>query len=313
MNDTVEAVDVGPGAVTYVESNDPIALGFTSTKPQGLAASSIEAEKAVAEVKAAIYLAKSFPRDQVRAFQNVITACQRPALALQSRYVYARGGTEITGPTIRLLETVAQNWQNIKWGWKELERGRDYSLCRAYAWDMENNVQREADFNVPHYRDTKYGRKPLKDDRDIYEMCANMAARRMRSCLQNVIPADVLDQALRECDRTLDDANVITKESIKALLKGFDDYKVTRAMIEKRIQRSIESITAPQFNSLRQVYAGLKDGMGDVSDYFPPEEKPEKDAPKKGSDGVKETLKSKEKKDDGAQQPDSGGAPPTTD
>lgn len=255
----------------------------------------VESDKAVAEVKAMAALAHARPRDEARAVDKVLNACTRPTLAESARYTYTRGGTEITGPTIRLAEAIAQYWGNISWGWKEIERRLDTSVCRAYAWDVENNVRREADFIVPHYRDTKHGRKALKDDRDIYEVCANMAMRRVRACLLNVIPADVVEMAEKACDATLASGEPVTDESRKRLLEAFAGYGVTRAMIEKRLGRSLDAMTPGQQVSLRRVYAGLKDGMGVVADYFTIEEpvKDEVKKPSKGIAAVKNAIKPK--------------------
>jgi hypothetical protein len=269
---------------------------FLQTVPAQGALTSITADKAVAEVQAMLTIAKRFPRDEARAYQKVQTACQRPMLAEAARYTYNRGGSEITGPSIRLAEAIAQLWGNITWGWKEIERGRDISTCQAYAWDMENNVRREADFQVPHYRDTRSGRKPLKDDRDIYEMCANMAARRVRACLLNVIPGDITEMAEQECDSTLSNNEKVTPETVKKMLEGLAGYSVTRAQVEKRIGRSMDAITPGQMVSLRRVYVGLRDGMGKVEDYFEiqsPAEGVKAEKPQQGVDAVKDKLKAK--------------------
>src|SRR5690349_331414 len=86
---------------------------FLQTVPAQGALTSIAADKAVAEVQAMLTIAKRFPRDEARAYQKVQTACQRPMLAEAARYTYNRGGSEITGPSIRLAEAIAQLWGNI--------------------------------------------------------------------------------------------------------------------------------------------------------------------------------------------------------
>ena len=138
----------------------------------------IEQQRAIAETQAAMIIAKRFPRDQVECLDNIITACTRPKLAESAAYQYAKGGNDIEGPTIRLAEAIAQNWTNIQFGVRELERQRGYSVAEAYAWDIQNNVRCVKTFQVPHVRHTKTGSYPLKDPRDIYEMVANNGARR---------------------------------------------------------------------------------------------------------------------------------------
>lgn len=57
-------------------------------------------------------------------------------------YQYLRGGTKVTGPSIRLAEVLAQNWGNLSFGVKELEQRDGESIAMAYTWDLETNVTR---------------------------------------------------------------------------------------------------------------------------------------------------------------------------
>ena len=42
----------------------------------------------------------------------------------------------------------------------------------------------------------------ITDDRDIYELEANMSARRIRACILQMIPGDVTDAAVAACRKT---------------------------------------------------------------------------------------------------------------
>lgn len=248
----------------------------------------VEAHRAVAEVQAAMTIAKKFPRDVLIAIDRIKNACQRPKLAESATYEYARGGTSVSGPSIRLAEAISQNWGNIVSGIRELEQRNGESTVEAYAWDLETNTKVVKQFQVKHWRDTKKGGYQLKDSRDIYERVANDAARRLRACILAVIPADVVEMAVEECEKTLK-ANVeITPESIKKMLAAFKEFGVTKEMIEKRIQRKMESILPAQFMNLRKIYTSMNDGMSTAKDWF------EVEAPtsdKKGVAGVAEMLK----------------------
>lgn len=222
----------------------------------------------LAEMQAQIYLAKQFPRDQRRATEQILTACQRPGLASVAVYSYSKGGTSISGPSIRLAEEIARNWGNLECGWNELEREGDASKLRAFAWDKETNVLKTLFFYVPHYRTTKQGRKRITDERELYELLANQASRRMRNCILALIPGDVVDSAVEQCERTMVTHCEITPETIKRLVEAFVSFGVSRKQIEKRIQRNIESITPAQFVRMREIYTSLKDGMSDPSDWF---------------------------------------------
>ena len=65
------------------------------------------------EVQAAMVIAKRFPRDEVDSYNRIIQSCKRNTLAESAMYEYPRGGTKVTGPSIRLAEAMAQNWGNL--------------------------------------------------------------------------------------------------------------------------------------------------------------------------------------------------------
>ncbi|OQB51151.1 MAG: hypothetical protein BWX99_02798 [Deltaproteobacteria bacterium ADurb.Bin151] len=240
-----------------------------STVPQNSQALvEIEQQRAMAEVQSAIVLAKKFRRNQIEAMDRITTACQRPGLAEQAVYEYARGGNAISGPSIRLAEALAQNWGNIQFGVKELDQRNGVSTVQAYAWDMETNVRQEKTFQVKHERSTKKGKYALEDSRDIYEMVANQGARRLRACILGVIPGDVIDAAVGQCEETLKAKADTSPEALKKLVEAFGNYKVTKEQIEKRIQRRLDTITPAQLIQLRKIYNSLKDGMSGPADWF---------------------------------------------
>lgn len=251
--------------------NNLIANPFGS-REQGQATNSmvaIEQERAIQEVQASLVIAKRFPRDPMVAMDRIIQTCTRETLADSALYSYSRGGAEVTGPSIRLAEALAQNWGNIQFGIRELEQRNGLSIVEAFAWDVETNTRQVKTFAVPHVRDTRKGRKQLTDARDIYELVANQGARRLRACILGVIPGDVTEAAIRQCEITQSSTVDTSPESIKKLLHTFlSEFGVTQGQIEKRIQRRIDSIRPAQFLQLRKIYLSLKDGMSGVEDWF---------------------------------------------
>ena len=261
--------------------NAPVA-----TRPQqNQAMIEVEQQRAISEVQGAIILAKKFPRNQIEAMDRIITACQRPALAEQAVYEYARGGSAISGPSIRLAEAIAQNWGNIQFGIKELEQRNGESTVEAFCWDMETNTRQVKTFQVKHERSTKKGKYALEDARDIYEIVANQGARRLRACILGIIPGDVIDAAVNQCDQTLKAKADTSPDALKKLVEVFGVFNVTKEQIEKRIQRRLDTITPAQLIQLRKIYNSIKDGMSGAADWFEvvtPEDKPDASASLKG-------------------------------
>lgn len=248
-------------------------MDFPAVREAPGALTSIESSRAVQEVQAALIIAKKFPRDERAALDKILNACTRPGLANAAIYQYARGGTDITGPSIRLAEAIAQNWGNIQFGIRELSSVNGESTVEAFCWDVENNTRQTKTFQVPHTRYTRTGgNKPLNDPRDIYELVANNGARRLRACILGIIPGDIVDAALAQCDTTMAADADTSPEAQANIVTAFSKFGVTKDQLEKRIQRRMDSITPAQVVALRKIRTSLRDGMSKPEEWFPKEE-----------------------------------------
>lgn len=286
------------------KASNPFAAKTSEIRPHNVNALAMSDQaRAVAEVQSALMIARTNPRDQIAAVDRILNACARPSLAEVAVYQYSRGGSDISGPSIRLAEAIAQQWGNIQFGFNELARGIDYdgvtySEIGAYAWDLESNTRRPLQFRVRHWRDTRSGGYPLKDERDIYELIANQAQRRVRACILAVIPGDVVEAAVNQCEITLKSKADTSPEAMQKMIDSFGQFGITKAQIEKRIQRRMDAIQPAQVVSLKKVYASLRDGMSVPIDWFELDEvKTEKEGDQaetgSRSDKLKESLKAR--------------------
>jgi hypothetical protein len=225
--------------------------------------------QAGADTQARMIIARANPRDPRRTTDKILNDCTRVTLADHAIYQYARGGTDIRGPTIRLAEAIAQRWGNIASGIKEIARRDGYSECVAYAWDLETGYYDERQFQVRHWRDRKQGGGyQLTDERDIYELIANFGQRRKRAVLLTVIPGDVVEAALEQCEKTMQAGADVTPEGIKKLAEAFAEFGVIQTQIETRIQRRLDAIRPAQVVMLRKIYNSLRDGISTAADWF---------------------------------------------
>ncbi|MED4626887.1 MULTISPECIES: hypothetical protein [Bacillus] len=222
------------------------------------------------EVQAAMIIAKKFPRDVFAAFDRIKKACERRLLAENAVYEYPRGGTKVSGPSIRLAEALAQNWGNIDYGIMELEQKAGESSVMAYAWDLETNTRQTKIFTVKHERKAKGTVTKLNDARDIYEMVANQGARRLRSCILGVIPGDIVDAAVDMCQKTLINGHKEPLEDrLRNALSTFKkEFGITKEMIEEYIGSNVDAFTEQDFLKIGRIYTSLRDGMAKKEDYF---------------------------------------------
>lgn len=229
----------------------------------------IEASRAVAEAQGKLIIAKRFPRDEVQAYNRVAQACQRKGIAEKAFYSYNRGGGTVTGPTIRFAEELARCWGNIDYGIKELSQDDGKSEMQAYAWDLETNAQSVQNFTNPHIREVGGKAKLLTSQRDIYEINANMGARRLRSRILAILPNDLVDMAIAECKKTLagnNDEPLIDR--VKKMVVAFGKLGVTQEQIEKRLGRKVDKMTVEDFTDYIGIFNAIKQGESKIAEWF---------------------------------------------
>lgn len=249
----------------------------------------------VQEVQAAMTIAKRFPRNEDTAYTKVIQACKRRGLAESAQYEYPRGGQTIKGPSIRLAETLARYWGNLQYGVAEVARRRGYSECIAFAWDLESNVRPTLAFTVRHQRDTRQGIVMLTDERDINELILNQGARRQRNCLLKVIPADLIEDAIAQCERTLaaENKDMPLSDRAKKMAAHFLDMGVTVEMIEAKLGHKVSVMSETEYTKLRKLWQAIKDGATTAAEAFSAQLVPtaKEEAKKSRAEELKEKMK----------------------
>lgn len=242
-------------------------LGQMDNINQGTIA--IEASRAIAEAQGKLVIAKRFPRDEVQAYNRVAQACQRKGIAEKAFYSYNRGGSTVSGVTIRFAEELARCWGNIDYGIKELSQDDGKSEMQAYAWDLETNAQSVQNFTNPHIREVGGKAKILTSQRDIYEINANMGARRLRSRILAILPNDLVDMAIAECKKTLagnNDEPLIDR--VKKMIIAFSKLGVTQEQIEMRLKRKVDTMTVDDFTDYIGIYNAIKQGESKIAEWF---------------------------------------------
>ncbi len=278
-------------AAVAIEPAAAAALNPFAAQRRAAAAAGAEADnqRAIAEVQSAMIIAQRFPRDPILAVDNILQAFTRPSLAESAMYQYARGGQDITGPSIRAAETIAQCWGNIQYGVRELEQRNGESTVEAFAWDVQTNTRATRTFQVAHVRHTRSGQTKLTDPRDIYELVANQGSRRLRACILQIIPGDVVEAAVKQAETTLQTKVAITPELVQSLIDKFAQIGVSREALEVRAQRRIDAITPALVVQLGKIYNSIKDGMSVAADWF--DVQPQDGAPKTRTDEAVELLR----------------------
>jgi hypothetical protein len=165
---------------------------------------------------------------------------------------------------------MANAWGNIDYGYREVGSGTGYTDVEAYAFDKETNTRSCRTFRVLHKRSSHGRLVDLSDPRDVYELVANQASRRIRACILQVIPGDITEAALKSCEETIKrsggDAPLVDR--VRKMATVFQDYGVTTEMLERKLGHKLDVTIEQELIQLRRIYTSIKDGAAKRDDFF---------------------------------------------
>lgn len=233
-------------------------------------AHSADQARQIAEVQVMMTVAKGDPRQEAIVWAGMRRACTRFRFAQKAKYAFPRGKQLISGLGIKSIRELAIIYGNIDYGYRVLDLEGDVSWVEAYAWDMEKNVRVVRKFPVKHWRDLKGGGEAVESERDKYEVVAGTTQRRVRSCLEQLLPADYLEEAEILIDKTLKkgDGRPMA-DRLRDVQVRFSEVGVSTEQIEAYLQHPIRAIVPEELPRLQQIYTSIRDGVMRVSDAFP--------------------------------------------
>ncbi|MGY1500840.1 hypothetical protein ACW4TU_30385 [Streptomyces sp. QTS52] len=233
----------------------------------------VEQSRAVAEVQAAVVVARQFPRNEAAAVQKMRTAFRQKTLAARSLFRFNRGDGNVNGETIQFAKELARCWGNIHHGLNELRRDDEAgeSEMQAWAWDLESNERASTTFIVPHVRWAKGKGKALEDPRDVYENNTNNGARRLREMIFTVLPDWYREQAKEVVNYTLENGQGDTPRSqrIADSITYYEGIGVTVEQLEESRGRASEKWTNLDLAQLEVIFESIRRGEVTVDEEFP--------------------------------------------
>jgi hypothetical protein len=234
----------------------------------------VEQARAVAEVAAAVQVARQFPRDMDRVISDVEEACADYELAREAFYQVQNRGQ---GPSVHLARELARIFGNFQYGVHEMSRddqangGEGQSEVQAFAWDVERNTRQSRTFQNPHVRMKDGRRVALIDVQDIYLSNQNVGARAVREVILTELPKKLVRLAERLCRETLEagpEGSTLEgrrKEAIDAFAAG---PKVTEAQLIRRLGKPVPQWTAQDIAELEVLYQSMRRGEITVDEAF---------------------------------------------
>ncbi|MEU2062870.1 hypothetical protein [Streptomyces sp. NPDC013455] len=234
----------------------------------------VEQSRAVAEVQAAVIVARQFPRNEAQAIAKMRTGFSQHSLAVRSFFRFRRGKSQVSGETIQFAKELARCWTNIHYGVHELRRddAAGESEMQAWAWDLETNERASTTFIVPHTRwTTDDGGRRLEDPRDVYENNSNNGARRLREMIFSVLPDWFREQAKEIATTTVEkgQGNKPLAQRIADCIAHFEGLGVTVEQLEENRNRDSSKWTGLDLGQLQIISESIRRGEITVDEEFP--------------------------------------------
>lgn len=235
---------------------------------------------AMHEIQGAILVAKKFPRDMNKVFASLMTSCQRKQMAEIANYNYPRGGRDITGPSVNLARVAAQCYGNVRFGLSTMWEDADNVLIEGWAWDVENNTKVALQDKLKKSIQRKKNGVTVwvtPDERDLRELINRRGAILVRNALLQVLPKDLIDDAVKQCAATIREGLGDPRFEIKKLILQFRDLGVNVDMLNKVIGG--KDWTLDDIVRLKGIFTSISEGNTKWSHYA--YEETEKPGPEK--------------------------------
>jgi hypothetical protein len=280
---TIEAIAPGESVVVGVADLRPGPIRLMPIEARGEV--SALAAVAKARVEARYIMAERHPRDwdQVRA--RILKECKRPGFAELALYKKPIG-RGIQGPSIRLAEAVLRAMGNID---VDPAISYDDAECRKIrlsVTDLEANlthsreilisktVERsspESDGSYLSVRRNAQGKPVYRvnaTEDELLQKEASLVSKALRTEGLRHLPADILEDAIRQVRATLENkaAEDPDKER-KALADAFVALNVMPAALSAYLGHDLAQCSPAELADLRVVYTSIRDGQATWADY----------------------------------------------
>ena len=252
------------------------------------------AESAKAQIQCAYMMAMQVPRSYFTAEQAVVKACSNPLFAEKVEYRLPRGGTTISGPTIRLAELIRREWRNIYSTERVMHDDDRQMIVQITAIDLETNSIETSEIIVPKTVERKF----VKDGQEILGERENSAGKKvylvrateseidmtrkaliskaLRNAIFRLVPAELVQTALETARKTIRSADAKDpKDATRRLIACFGEQGVTVDQIELYIGHTLDKATTADVKALRDVYRQIISGSATWDEITHPEPKNE--------------------------------------
>ncbi len=240
---------------------------LTFNEPEIVSPVAINEQITRAEIDMQIATARQYPRQIGQCVDTMISmATLNHEIAQSSYYSIPRGGKTIDGPSVRLAETVAMNWQHIRAASRILEIGTDYLIAEGACHDLQNNNL--VSVQVRRRITNRDGQRFNDDMINVTAQAASAIA--FRNAVFKVVPRNIWEPVYRAARQmAIGDQSTLEERRDKAF-DYFETLGVEQSRVLALVNRTgIEEITLKDLGVLIGVATGIRNGELTAKDAFP--------------------------------------------
>lgn len=242
------------------------------------------------EIEQQVDTAKKYPRSVKRFRDEAMTmATLTESIAEGCIYAVPRGGKTIEGPSARFAEIIISAWGNSRAGARIISEDNETITAQGFFFDVERNVT--IALEIKRRITDKHGRRY---NTDMISTTGNAAASiAFRNAVLKGIPkafwADMYDAARKTAIGTVE--TLVNKRS--KMIEYFQKMGITQEAICATLEiAGIEDIGMDELAVLKGMATALREGESTPEQLF---KMPEKVVTGKGTAGLKDKIKEKDK------------------
>lgn len=225
------------------------------------------------EMEAAIVLAKQHPRNEAQAIEKLKRSCSRVGFALDAEFDFQRGGTDVTGPSVRFAREAARCWGNIRYGVHIYSSDGEQVHIRGYAFDAEWGAFSEFEDRFAKLVERAGSNWIVPNERELRELVNKRGAILVRNSILTLLPPDQVEDCITVTRSTIhkwggEALKADRKGSIQLMQKAFKKIGVPAEKLDEWLGHEIRQITTEEYVKLKRVYKGIEEGQTSVAEHF---------------------------------------------
>lgn len=260
-------------------------FGETTLEARGETAATAVAERARAEIQSRFVVAQARPRNALDVRARILDHCKRIGFAGKARYRKPVGNSHVEGPSIRFVETALSEFGNCDCDIVVAYEDPEKILLRVSVCDLERNITHKGETLV-HKTVERSTVRPGQEvigqrantsgrtvyiiratDEDLANKQAAAASKMLRNLGLKVLPADIVEDCMEQCTRTIrDEAVKDPAAERKRIADAFHGLGILPAMLADYLGHGLEHMEPGDIVDLRAVFDAIRDGEASWSE-----------------------------------------------